>query len=430
MPAITGGPAQTQSQNVQPLGGTFDSAGNPLAIVGPGGVVVSRPYDPSAVAINRVAGVTNYQALAPFFQAMGDVINSPVLIQYIGDSTVFGLFSDGTSTATDAAQAPNAAATVIPKLVNTQLGTAATFSINGTDSRATVSGGSVSASVGMGGARSISSTGPATITFALPASGSIDIIYYESNGTAGTPTTGGFLYDFGTGAVTGSVVSAGTFDTYKKVTINGTGSAGNLVLTGTSANAAFICQVNTYTTGGVVVGRNGHSGWTLTDILGAGTNNGTNAVGQARLLKGISLGSPALVMLQIGHNDCSLQATAGQLTTPSVYAANIAAVAASLGSTPLLLVSEPDPNLSDSALTFKYRDYWATARGLAVPGSNIAHIAIADFWGSFATAKASGYCNDGSGVHPLRKGYGSIARLLQGVLSGPDVYRSQLLTGQ
>lgn len=373
----------------------------------------------------RAQGVTNYAALRPFFQAMADARYSPQLISYAGDSTVFGLYADGTSTATDAATAPNSAPSQLAQILNSALGTTATFSINGADSRNAFVGGANSNSVGIGGLSRGITTGQ-SVTLSLPACGSIDIIYYENNGSGGGPVTGGFSYDFGAGAVTGSVAYASTIDSYKKVTISGTGSAGDLVVTGASANSAYICQVNCYTTGGVIVGRNGRSGFTSADLLGTGQGNTTNAAGQARLLKAFGMGSPSLVILQVGHNDCTLQATAGQMTTPAVYAANLSAIAAQIAPIPLLLVSQPDPSNSDAALTHKYRDYWAKARGLAVAGSNIAHLSIADFWGDFAAAKAAGYCSDGSGVHPLRKGYGSIAKILATTLSGADLYKTQL----
>jgi lysophospholipase L1-like esterase len=377
---------------------------------------------------DRQTGVTNFAALMPFFQKMADVQNSSVLIQCAGDSITYGLYSDGSSTPSDTNQAPYAMPAQLSKFMNSRIGMTATFSINADDDRNTFVGASQVQSVGLGGfCRQITNT--QTITINLPACTTIEVIYYESNGTSGTPTSGSCSYNWGGGTVTGNITYAATFDTYKKATIAVTGTAQTLVLTGTTANPVYVAQVNCYTTGGVVVGRNGRGGWTTSDFLGTGGNFSTDVAGQARVLKGFGQGSTALNIVMLGFNDCALQATAGQLTTTTLYKSNLLQIANRDTTIPLLLVSEPDGPNSDASLTEKYRDYWAAARSLATIGSNIAHMSIGDFWGNYTTANANGY-NAGSSVHPSRKGYGSIANMLATVLSRADIYRTQLLTGQ
>lgn len=392
------------------------------------------PVD-SVISGEGISGVTNLAALRPWFDAYADAQNTPVLIQGGTDSITFGLWSDGVGTATDAAAAPNSWPYQLARMLNARLGVPNTFSINGTDGRNTYSGSTATAGFGLAAKARNHVTGQTT-TISLPACTAFDIIYYESNGSTVdgnvTPTTGSATYNVdGAGAV--AITYAGTVNTYKKVSVTGlANTAHSVVIAGTTANAFSLVQVNAHSGAGVIVGRSGTVGFTISEVLGESASNLQSAAAQARLLLAFSQGQPNLVVLLTGQNECTLQndATRGP-QTPTLWALRLQAVAGLLNSfgIPLLLVSEPDPNNSDAGLTFKYRDYWAAARSLAVSGSNIAHLSIADYWGNFSASKASGYQSDASGVHPLRRGYGSLATLMADVLARNPIYRGALLTG-
>jgi len=383
-----------------------------------------------------LGGITNLAALRPWYDAFSDVMNSPLLIHYGSDSTAFGLWSDNVGTATDVAAAPLSAPSQLARLMNLSLGIPNTFSINTRDDRNAYSGGSISGSVGLA-ARTQSMTTGNTTTITVPACTAFDLIYYESNGSTVngnvTPLTGSGTYNVdGAGAV--AVTYADTVDTYKKMSVTGlANTAHTIVLAGTTANVFYPVQVNCHSGAGVMVSRCGVSGFTLASILGkAPTQNLQSVAGQARLLAAFAQGTPNLVILTTGQNECTNQNNAGfGPQTPTAWAEDIKLIAGVLAAIncPLLFLSEPDPNNSDAALKFKYRDYWAAARALAVPGSNIAHIAIGDYWGNFVAARTAGFVNDSSGVHPLRKGYGYIASLLTSILGRSPVYRGELVTG-
>lgn len=404
------------------------------------------PVDSAAVLMNAsqtnsilggdsVSGVTNIAALAPWYAAFADAPNAPVLIQCASDSITYGLWSDNAGTATDTAAAPNSYPYQLARLMNAQLGVPNTFSINGTDDRNTYSGSTATSTFGLSSkARNMVSGQSVTIT--LPACTAFDIIYYESNGTVvngnTTPVTGSATYNVdGAGAV--AIAYAATVDTYKKVSVTGlANTAHTVVIAGTAAQAFCAVQVNAHSGAGVIVGRNATVGQTVSDLLGESTNNLQSAAGQARLLLACAQGSPSLFVLLSGHNECTNQnVTTRGPQTPELWARRVQVIADLLATfgIPMLFVSAPDPNNDDSALVYKYRDYWAAARALAVPGSNVAHVAIADYWGDFDASKASGYQSDASGVHPLRKGYGSIATLLANVLARNSLYRGRLVTG-
>jgi hypothetical protein len=397
--------------------------------------VLSNAQEIGIASASQVGAVTNLAALTPWFDAYADARNAPVLIQCASDSITFGQWSDGTVASTDAAQAPTSYPAQLARLMNARLGVTNTFSINCTDDRNTYSGSTTTATVGLAAKARSFFTGQ-TATIALPVCTGFDIIYYESNGSTVdgnvTPTTGSATYNVdAAGAV--AITYAGSVHTYKKISVTGlAATTHSVVISGTSGAAFFACQINAHSGAGVMVGRSATIAWTLSDILGESGFNNQSAAARARLLLAFAQGTPSLVILATGQNECTSQndATKGP-QTPVLWAQRIKAVADQLAvfGIPLLFVSEPDPPNSDASLTYKYRDYWQAARDLATPGSNIAHLAIGDFWGDFEAAKASGYVNDAGGVHPLRKGAGSIATLLSDVLGRNPLYRRRLVTG-
>jgi lysophospholipase L1-like esterase len=321
-------------------------------------------------------------------------------------------------------------------LINAQLGVANTFSIHCADGRNTYTGGSAQVGIGLGGFSRTLTTNVEYIDFSLPVCTAFDIIYYESNGSTVdgnvTPNTGSGEYSVDGGG-TVNIVDAGSVHQYKVVPVTGLAATSHtLRVRGGAGGGFYPCQINCHSGAGVVVGRSGRAGYTLSDFLGRTTTNNQSAAARARLLLAFQQGLPNLVILLTGHNECNLQlGTANGPQTVTGAAAVVSEVASLLAplNIPLLLVSEPDPNNSDLTFPFKFRDYWSGWRALAVPGSNIAHLAIGDYWGNFSDALASGFVSDASGVHPLRKGYGSMATLLCDVLSSAPMYRGKLLTG-
>lgn len=390
----------------------------------------------SMLPSDEFSGVTNVAALRPWYDAYADAGNSRALIHVAGDSLAYGLWSDGAATFTDAGSAPNSLSTQLARLMNARLGTPTTFSLVGVDGRNSFAGGSPQLNVGLAGLCRSLSTNAETITFNLPACTAFDIIYYESDGSSingnASPNTGNGDYQVDGGAIV-PITDAASINQYKVVNVTSLANTTHTVIVrGGTGGVFYPCQILAHSGAGVVVTRNGRAGYTLSDVLGRTTNNNQSLAGRDRLLLAFAQGSPNLVILLTGHNECNLQSgTANGPQTVDGAAAVVKEVAdllAPLG-IPLLLISEPDPFVNDSTFPFKFRDYWAGWRSLAKPGSNVAHLSIADYWGNFATSKASGYQSDASSVHPLRKGYGSIASLLAQALGRNPLYRTQLLTG-
>lgn len=384
--------------------------------------------------------VTNPSGLARWRRALADADTIVPSINVAGHSIAFGQWSNDTGTETELIADANSFAgrlrTYIARLFS---GNEAGFK---NPAMATSSTGfSITTSLaGCAGfayfLNSNATPGTNTVRFTLPVCTNYEIYYFETDGSQGGSATAGFRYiTDGSGtyatdlATTTAVAYAATIETIKKVSVTGLSNTTHTVdiyQTASSGNV-IVLGVRYYSANGVSVAKFGRPGWTCGDILGnsgaSGQNNCT-ALQQARILKGYSMSSPALVMLMIVRNDWVLQTT--QSCTPTVTSANLTLIinAVVASGACVLIVADPDDPVNVSAPASNganlYASYKAAAKALATAGSNVTYVDVADMWSNYTVANAAGLMANAS-VHPGRKGHGDIGRALFKLLTQQNI---------
>lgn len=367
--------------------------------------------------------VTNPSGLARWRAALANAASVPPSLWFVGDSTTWGVGTDGTGNVTteDTARLYSYPAK-FQTLIANRLGAAEAGFIASigaaSDSLVAVANTSTITSLGLAGfARAISSTGPGTITFTLPACTSFEVITWESDGSASNPLTGNYTYNVdAAGAI--SVPYASNAAAYRATLVTGlANTAHTVVLTGTTGASVYVMGIRYKTATGAMIGRFGRPGWTSNDLLGKGVLNSVSAAGQVRLLKSFGMASPALVVLSIGHNDCANQLT--QSTTVANYKTNLQNIADEVTADGgcMLLLSQPLPPYAEPATGSLYSDYWQAADEVALAKTHVAHVNINDLseWRGATNPIASGLQNSGS-VHPTIAGYADIATRVGGII--------------
>lgn len=425
-----------------------------LRVQKPDGVFLNLPLDPLQRAANADAKgmlrqiaasgyntlpLTNPSGLKRWRQAYGDARFANAGILWIGPSTVFGSYSDNVSGATaDLVAAVNSAAGQLPLLFAQRLGGNPGRFMHVREDKVTRtnSGGFAFVRGPNAIANDISSSGPGTFSFPLPACTTIEIISFENNGVDGSSTTGDYSYNIdGAGAV--AVPTTGLANTWRVKRVTGLANTTHtVVLTGTTTNHAWIIGINAYGAaaigsaggGGVTVGRFGVPGWTLSDALGLGANCGPTqgiaagaggANARLGLLRAIAANNPALLIMEYGINEVVYQATASWASDIVSFEAQMRSVVAqqsAQGGCTLLLadgftnaaISPAGPNVQT--------DYMDVMKKIALDTTNVSHARISDLLGTWAQANAAGMMNDNS--HPTRAGYGCITRAVFELLDG------------
>jgi lysophospholipase L1-like esterase len=205
--------------------------------------------------------------------------------------------------------------------------------------------------------------------------------------------------------------------TYRVTSVTGlANTTHSVVLTGTTGGSVYVMGIRYKTGTGAMVGRFGRPGWTSNDLLGKGVLNSVSAAGQIRLLKSFGMGSPALTVLSIGHNDCANQLT--QSTTVANYKTNLQNIADEVTADGgcMLLLSQPLPPYASPGSDL-YPDYWQAADEVALAKTHVAHVNINDLseWKGATNPIASGLQNSGS-VHPTIAGYANLANHLPAII--------------
>lgn len=375
--------------------------------------------------------VTNPGGLARFRAALADADSVVPHINVAGHSIVFGQWSNNTGTETEAiADSVSFAGRLRTNLARTFLANEAGF-LNSdmiTSSTGYTQTTSLAGCAGFAryiGANAVAGTNK--VRFTLPVCTNYEIHYFETNGSQGGSATAGFkyitdgsgVYATDTGIAT-TVAYAATIEQHKVITVTGLSNATHTVdiyQTASSGNV-IILGIRYYSASGVSVAKFGRPGWTSGDVLGnsgASGQNNASALQQARIIKGYSTASPALVILMIVRNDWVLQGS--QSCTPAVTSANLdliinAVVAAGAC---VLIIGDPDDPVNVSNPTQyganTYAQYKAVAKAKAVAGSNICYVDIADSWSNYTAANTAGFMANSS-VHPGRKGHGDIGRAI------------------
>lgn len=373
----------------------------------------------------RAPTITNLNGLKRWRAALGDYQYGLPTIYCVGDSGTYGIGSGGTGSEDDATGDSKGYVGQLRTMFATDLGKTASGTMHAIDGRVTAtttlsSGGSA----GLGGTAILISSF-STLTFPLPSCTGFDILYVENDGTDGDSViTAGWKYRVDGGAYTNVATlnaTTGAVQQYKSVSVTGLSQATHTIdLVGlSSTNIAAICGIRYHSTSGVCVGRFGMSGYTIVDLLGTGTSGALNvqaSYGQSRLLKAFTMGSPDLVIIPLGNNECVNQSTAGWLTKPALFKTALQSVITQVTAAGgcVLLVSEPRPNVAAGGAS-DFSEYWEIQRQLAVANTHCAHISFPEIWGTYAQANSLSMTYDT--LHPSRRGYGDIARILHHVLT-------------
>lgn len=360
--------------------------------------------------------ITNPDGLTRYRSALA---SGSATIWAVGNSIPWGVGWDGTAIAAAEADARlHSWPDRLSRLFATRLGTNASGFIGANavapDNLLVATNTTVSTSVGLASlCRVINNTGPGILTFNLPSCTAFDIIYWESNGTNGNPVTGNFTYAVDGGTAI-PVAYAATPASYKLATVNGISNTSHtVVITGTSSGSAFVVGIRFRDSKGIVVGRFGRPGWTILDLIGTGSNNSIVTAGQTRVQNASGMGSPNLLIIMLRTNECMLQLTAGQLTTPEVFKTSLPLLynAAIASGSSVLFVADPSPPYAQPVGGAAFSAYADAMRELAESTQNVSFVNVDDLLGWGANAQATGFQNSGS-VHPTDIGYIDIANNL------------------
>jgi len=344
----------------------------------------------------------------------------PAVVAMVGDSIVFGIQGNGSSTETTLPAADGTYpgdtdwCKFAERIVNARLGKVCPDSWPANDARVTAAGGAASvSSVGLNGrSRSITNTGQ-SLTFPASVCKRFEIGYFETTSASGDTATGNFTYNVDASG-TVAVNTASAFRTGKIATTPAL-SAGShsLVLAGANAAPVYITHAIGYTDGGIAVLRFGRTGWTLGDSLGLQANNSSSVAGQGRLLAGYAqAGWHDMLLIEFAHNDPTQYDTA----TYSAYLDSI--IAACPTTMPIGLIAPPYPPAGQESSTFGVRtDYWDVMRSKAVAGSNVFHARSAEVFGTAAEGLADSLYSGAGSVHPSSAGYGALGQWLADILT-------------
>lgn len=381
--------------------------------------------------------VTNLRGLRRWRTAYADADQKLAKIRCIGDSIWWGVGSDNVSSGAGEVTADTlgwpsrlrakfarefglAPAGVIESKPYIAQGSA------GEDTRIVGAGKTSLISSGLMGLSvitNVSNAGAAgTWIVALPSSTCVEFTYYD--GGVSDANSGSWTYSIDGGAAVAVAVTS--TNTYKTIRVEGLAQAAHtVVVTATAAQNVQIDYFGYDNAKGVRVERRGRPGWTARDMIGDGTNsNVQSAAGKVRWQKGLTAGSPDIVIFGFGHNDCVQQLTAGQLTTAalhkSIMQASVDAVVAA-GSC-VLLVSSPWPRLEAAGGPDNFDAYWTARDEIAAATDHCAHVRISDLWGTAEQANETGReLQITNSVHPNRRGYGDIANGVYRVLTSRDL---------
>lgn len=401
------GPAVTQTQNVQPLGGTFDAAGKLLQVVGPGGSVA---LDPNAATLGIVGGAIDGQpimtaALLPKWRkALARVVsgqgNGRILC--IGDSTTVGTGSvaGGAGPGVKNASYPTLTASLL-----SGIGLAASsqncfgdfgYGANAPtyDSRFVLGNWAFGSPNNMAGqCYTAGATTASPLSFTPSINTDTCEIYYL------TGSTGSFNANINGGGNT--LVNTAGGNGVSKVTITGALGANVYNCLWASGSNVFICGFIAYNSAvkQVHVVNMGRGGGKAGDINGAfpAASNHIAAI------------APDLTIIQIGINDWTTATSLGS------YAASVQTVITGALAVGDCMLSSPIYTNPASVASAAQTPYTAALQSLAIT-NGIPFVDTNYRLGGFAAGNANGmYYTDG--VHGSALGYADEARNLLKLLN-------------
>lgn len=229
------------------------------------------------------------------------------------------------------------------------------------------------------------------------------IITWENNPTG---YNGTYSYQIDGGGIT-NVTSTALTDTFRLVTIDlGTQAAHTVVLLWVSSKV-LIAGAYTGNGKGISTMRFGVGGTTTVDW---------NVRQEKEIRSTFKTIPAALQIIRFSYNDWQKQSTGGQLTTPTVFAANlqtlITAAQANPATKAVILLCDPSTSTADN-LTNSYAAYDTAAKALAT-GS----VAFIDLKGALPTwTVQNGYGYFVDFVHHTASGYAAEAKLIADILT-------------
>jgi hypothetical protein len=204
----------------------------------------------------------------------------PAVVAMVGDSIVFGIQSNGSSTETTLPAADGTYpgdtdwCKFAERIVNARLGKVCPDSWPANDARVTaVRWRSVGVQRWVEWALTKHHKYRAVVDLPASVCKRFEIGYFETTSASGDTATGNFTYNVDASG-TVAVNTASAFRTGKIATTPALSAASHsLVLAGANASPVYISHAIGYTDGGVAVLRFGRGGWTLGDSLGLQANN-------------------------------------------------------------------------------------------------------------------------------------------------------------
>ena len=387
-----------------------------------------------------VYNVINLAGLRRWRRAFADQLFAAQQIICLGDSTTFGTGSAGTGSETNAtARAPSCSGqlkSMFGKLSPRSRESGYIHAVE-TDLVTVSNAQAVVTTIGIAGfSQGLNSTGPGTLTFAIPPCTYVDLCYWENNDAAIGGTTGTFTYNLdGAGATAvGAPALSNTFKTITLTVSDSTAVSHSLVVIGTNANSARILGVRYYDAGGVCVGRFGKPGWTLADIMGYGVQNLVSAGNRPRIASSLTqYGTGGLLVLPISINEFSRQGNGSNTdngsgetyTSPNYLSAQLdlainqwvtaggCVLLVGPGQTSAAESNTPSSGAGPTGLK-SWTEYLAVLQAKAAAGSNVAYMSFTSRWGGYTQANTDGLMYDVS--HPTRRGYGDQANAIFNVL--------------
>lgn len=348
--------------------------------------------------------------LKPWFRAVAQAQFQPARVNWAGDSTVDGYWADNvTLNPSLAIKNQMSAAGQFRTLCANYYGARGDFLPYGGDGVTAAGGSPLNLGFGLG-----------SFGFALNASGTVTTVFPGATNAAvftwnhsGSPTVNGAgTYNVNAaGAI--ATPNPGGLNAYNKVSFTAGLNAGssNSVVWTTAAGAYQGYWGLEYHSGkGVIVGKFGRGGNTLSDFLGHGKLFAFASDRWPYILDGFAANSPDLTIVQFNINEAGLFSDPAAKCSTAEYEADLRQLCTRLTVTAtgsVLLIADNQTSSYGNGIQAQYE---AVMRKVADDFANVAAIKFSDIIGTYAQANAAGMMGDST--HVNRMPYGMLARWL------------------
>lgn len=346
--------------------------------------------------------------LQRWYRAVADAQFAPARVNWVGDSTVYGYFSDNVTLApTQAVANENSAAGQFRTMCANFFGARGEYVPYG-GAGVTISGGNP---LGLGfglGAFGSALNASGTVTTVIPGATNLYVHSWNNTGTLTVNGAGSFTINGGSSVATPLISGVSQYNKVSSAVGLNAGSANTIVWTAPSGSYQGYCGLEYHSGKGVIVGRFGRGGNTLSDFLGHGKLYSLASDRWPFILDGFDANSPDLTIIQFNLNETAQINDPTAKCTPAEYEADLRQVCTRLtvtGTGCVLLLADSQASNYGTGVQAQYE---AVMEKVAADFAHVEFRKISDIMGTYAEVAAAGLMGDTT--HFKRQGYGLIAR--------------------